>query len=133
MSHAENPDHLAWVRRLNSRWIVHHGLGESAEAYLDYLTKVDPKRLGRSCRIAHRLAHQAGHDDPKPWFYAGLFSLASVEEARQFLANRWFTISAIPSLAAELGYTNLPDTIGQDAREKIQRIRKALTVLLAST
>ncbi len=126
MKNAETPDQVAWVRRLNCRWIVHHGLGQSAEAYLDHLAKTDPQRLERSCRTAQQLARLAKQEDPKPWFYAGLFSLANVDEARQFLADRWFTISAIPALAAELGSTIPPEAMGAAAREKIQRIQEAL-------
>ena len=129
MKNAETPDQVAWVRRLNCRWIVHHGLGQSAEAYLDHLAKTDPQRLERSCRIAQQLARLAKQEDPKPWFYAGLFSLANVDEARQFLADRWFTISAIPALAAELGSTIPPGAMGGVAREKIQRIREALSAV----
>jgi len=132
MNDAETPDQVAWVRRTNCRWIVRHGLGESAELYLDHLAKTDPQRLERSCRIAHQLARQVKQEDPKPWFYAGLFSLANVGEAKEFLTNRWFTISAIPALTAELGSTIPPGTMGAAAREKIQRIRKALSDLLVS-
>ena len=132
MKEAETPDQVAWARRINSRWIVHHGLGESAGAYLDYLAKTDPQRLERSCRIAQQLARQAKQEDPKPWFYAGLFSQANVDEARQFLADRWFTISAIPALTAELGSTIPPGAMGAAAREKIQQIREALSALLVS-
>ena len=75
---------------------------------------------------------EAAPEDPKPWFYAGLFSLATVEEARRFLANHSFTLSAIPSLSTEL----CPDTptrpIGEAALDKIARIRQALSRLLAS-
>lgn len=133
MNDAKASDQIAWARRINCRWIVHHGLGVSAELYLDHLAKADPQRLERSCRIAQQLTRQAKQEDPKPWFYAGLFSLANVDEAGQFLANHWFTISAIPSLAAELGSTIPPGAMGAAAREKIQRIREALSDLLVSS
>lgn len=124
--------YVAWACRLNERWIVHHGLDQRAKAYMDHLSKVDPRRLERSCRLAHHLARQAAPEDPKPWFYAGLFSLATVEEAREFLANHWFTLSAIPSLPAELCPGTAAGAIGQAARDKIARIRQALSCLLAS-
>lgn len=132
MADAET-SYVAWANRLNGRWIVHHGLDQRAKAYMDRLAQVDPRRLERSCQLAHQLARQAAPEDPKPWFYAGLFSLATVEEAREFLANHWFTLSAIPSLTAELCR---PDTatgaLGEAAREKIARIRQALSCALAS-
>ena len=124
--------YVAWANRLNGRWIVHHGLDQRAKAYMDHLAKVDPRRLERSCQLAHQLARQAAPEDPKPWFYAGLFSLATVEEAREFLANHWFTLSAIPSLTAELCPATAAGAIGQAARDKIARIRQALSCLLAS-
>jgi hypothetical protein len=117
---------------VNQRWIVHHGLDERAEAYIDHLAKTDPERLERSCQLAHQLAHQARREDPKPWFYAGLFSLATVDEAREFLANHWFTLSAIPSLPVELCADAPAGAIGKASRTKIARIRKALSRLLTS-
>ena len=60
-------------------------------------------------------------EDPKPWFYAGLFSLATPEEAERFAGTHWLTSSAIaeeqdPRLTAES-----PELI-----EKLGRIREAL-------
>lgn len=124
--------HVVWAKRMNQRWIVHHGLDERAEAYMDHLAKTDPERLQRSCRLAHQLAHQARREDPKPWFYAGLFSLATVEEARKFLAHHWFTLSAIPSLPAGLCPDAPTGDIGEDSRNKIARIRQALSRLLTA-
>src|SRR4051794_20202758 len=71
--------YVAWAYRVNGRWIVHHGLDQRAKAYMDHLAGVDPRRLERSCQLAHQLARQAAPEDPKPWFYAGLFSLADAE------------------------------------------------------
>src|ERR1041384_2872948 len=61
---------------------------------------------------------EAAPEDPKPWFYAGLFSLATVEEARRFLANHSFTLSAIPSLSTELCPGSPTRPIGEAARDK---------------
>lgn len=131
MSEAET-SYVAWANRLNARWIVHHGLDKRAKAYMDHLARVDPARLERSCRLAYRLARQAAPEDPKPWFYAGLFSLATVEEAKEFLTNHWFTVSAIPSLPAGICPATVGDAIGQAGRNKIARIKQALACLLAS-
>lgn len=88
--HAKHP--IDAVRRINRRWIVHGGLRESAAAYLDALAVNDAGRLRRSCALAMALVHQAPADeDPKPWFYGGLFALATPSEAEQFLADHVLT------------------------------------------
>lgn len=93
------PDHLeAWIRRVNDRWLVHSGLNHHARAYMDRLTVLDPRRLARSCEIVHRLMKL--HDpasDPKPWFYGGLFSLATPDEEGQYLDGHRFTRLLLPS------------------------------------
>ncbi|MHC1769750.1 MAG: hypothetical protein AB9869_36630 [Verrucomicrobiia bacterium] len=126
-------DYVAWAKRVNGRWIVHQGLDERAKGYMDHLEETDPKRLERSCRLAYQLVRQAGPEDPKPWFYAGLFSLATVEEATKFFASHWFTLSAIPSLADRVRPTAPADSIGQAAHDKLGRIRQALADLLATS
>jgi hypothetical protein len=98
---------------------------------MDHLAKVDPERLERSCQLAYQLAREAAPEDPKPCFYAGLFSLATVEEAEEFLANHWFTLSSIPSLTAQSCPASTAGAIGQAASDKIARIRQTLSRLLA--
>ena len=124
--------YVAWANRINGRWIVHHGLDQRARAYMDHLAKIDPRRLERSCQLAHQLAREAAPEDPKPWFYAGLFSLATVEEAEEFLANHWFTLSSIPSLRAQSCPASTAGAIGQAASDKIAQIRQTLSRLLTS-
>ncbi len=128
-----NKDYVAWAKRVNGRWIVHQGLDARAQDYMDHLEEADPKRLERSCRLAYQLVRQGGHEDPKPWFYAGLFSLVTVEEATRFVARHWFTLSAIPSLADRLCPPAPTASIGQAARDKLARIRQALADLLAAS
>ncbi|WP_265596187.1 hypothetical protein [Verrucomicrobium sp. BvORR106] len=93
------PDLLeAWIRRVNDRWLVRSGLNHHARAYMDRLVVADPRRLARSCEIVHRLMKL--HDpesDPKPWFYGGLFSLATPEEESQYLDGHRFTRMLLPS------------------------------------
>jgi hypothetical protein len=124
--------YVAWATRVNGRWIVHHGLNQRAKAYMDHLAEVDPERLERSCQLAYRLARHAAPEDPKPWFYAGLFSLATTEEAKEFLAHHWFTLSTLPFLGPELCPATPSGAIGQAARDKICRIRQALATALAA-
>lgn len=128
----EETSYVSWASRVNQRWIVHHGLDERAKAYMDHLAQVDPSRLEQSCHLAYQLARQAAREDPKPWFYAGLFSLATMEEARDFLANHWFTLSAIPSFSTLPSPADTAGPLGPAARDKLERIRQALSALLTS-
>jgi hypothetical protein len=120
-------DAVAWARRVNSRWIAHHGLSEDAGAYLAHLDRNDPDRLARSCRRAYRLVrHCAPAEDPKPWFYAALFSLATEPEVRQFLRNHWFTRATNPEWAAERDSMPGPGQVGGGTQDKLSRVRQAL-------
>lgn len=86
-----------WVRQVNARWLVHSDLRGSATAYLDHLEVTDPERLLDSCRIVRELMRRLGPaEDPKPRFYAGVFSLATPQEAQQYLHAHLFTLSLIP-------------------------------------
>jgi hypothetical protein len=123
----DEDDACAWVRAVNARWLVHHGLREDAAAYLDHLAAVDPGRLSRSCGIARSMVQRRDSEsDPKPWFYAGLFSLATAEEGRRFLAGHDFTRMAIPRLAEVLGSRVTPDRVGEATWAAVERIRAAL-------
>lgn len=127
-------DHVEWARRVNGRWIVHHGLNHSLSAYLDHLAKIDPERMARSCRLAHRLVHSIGPtEDPKPWFYGGMFSLATEAEARKYLAGHPLIASAVPCLRKD---ENLPAALksaGQETLEKIRRLRETLDRMAKSS
>ena len=70
------------------------------------------------------------NDDPKPWFYAGLFSLATVDEAKRFLAGHSFTVEAIPGLATAVGASASIEDTSADTQAKLTRIREALTQVL---
>jgi hypothetical protein len=89
-------NYIEWAREINTRWICHGRLPEAAAAWTDYLSEVDPARLAQSARRAFRLMMSAGPAvDPKPWFYAGLFSLAEAEERKTWLKDHPFTAAAI--------------------------------------
>jgi hypothetical protein len=121
---------VAWVRKVNSRWIVHHGLKERAESYLAHLEATDPTRLTTACERAARLVRACEPiEDPKPWFYAGLFSVSTVEEAGQYLAGHWFTAECIPSLAGHTKRCAPPEGIGPETQAKIARVRKVVAEL----
>ena len=127
------PDDIDWVRHVNGRWLVRSTFRADAKAYLDHLASTDPDRLRISCGRARRLARSHRDEDPKPWFYAGLFSLATPEEARRHLRGHDFTIACIPGLAdTELGSFH-QGNVGVATWEKIARIRSAITALDAES
>lgn len=115
---------------MNSRWIVHHGLEVRADAFMAHLEAADPVRLTVACERAARLVHACQPtEDPKPWFYAGLFSVATVEEAAEYLAGHWFTAECVPSLAGRSKRCTAPEGIGPETEAKIARVRRALSEL----
>jgi len=127
-------DLVAWARRVNSRWFVRDNFGDDAAAYLDHLARTDPDRLVRSCRNAQEMMKRRIHGvDPKPWFYAGLFSLATIAEARSSLARRWFTLKSLPALAAEFDHSDPPTKITEDTRTKLALIQRAVSEVLKSS
>lgn len=88
----EETKNVAKVRRINGRWIVRGHLRENATAYMDYLEKVDPLRLEKSCDLAMELVQRKQQiRDPKPLFYAGLFSMASKDEIALYLGEHAMT------------------------------------------
>lgn len=134
MTESEPEDAVAWVRRVNGRWLARPALKAAASAYLEHLASIDPARLDRSCRLARLLAERHGPaEDPKPWFYAGLFSLATVEEGRRFLAAHAFTRAAVPALAAADPDALDPATLSAKTWEKVLRIRRSIALALEGT
>lgn len=122
-------DDIDWVRHVNGRWIVRESLREDAAAFLESLSGTDPDRLRESCRRARSLTSAHPGEDPKPWFYAGLFSLATEAEAARFLKGHDFTIACIPRLADCSFRALRVDEVRPDTAEKIQRVRAALEAL----
>jgi hypothetical protein len=120
-------DHVAWANRVNARWIVHHNLNHNATAYLAHLAQVDQGRLAMSCRNAQRMVEQAEFEDPKPWFYAGLFSLATADEAATYLAAHWLT-NIVRDTAKQVATTG-PERVSESTAEKIRRLQAALAKL----
>lgn len=120
-------DEVAWVRRVNDRWIVRQNLRESASAYLDHLADTDTERLQLSCACAKHLTETFGKkEDPKPWFYAGLFRMATPEEAKRFLSKHDFTFSAISGLAEVKPPFFTEAMVHDHTTEKLRRIREVL-------
>ena len=86
-------DAIACAKRINRTWITKGGLAESTEKYFCHLEEVRPNDLEAVCREAVQAAKNASneHKDPKPAFYASIFSRATREERNDFLKNHFFT------------------------------------------
>lgn len=114
-----------WARRVNRTWIVRGGLDGDAEAWLEHLAELGDGRLERSCEAAKAMCDiRDRSEDPKPWFYAGLFSLATAEEARRFLAGHRITQAALPAMADDEGLRAWLDGVGAETRELVTRLRR---------
>ncbi|MEI6676581.1 MAG: hypothetical protein WCO57_15535 [Verrucomicrobiota bacterium] len=126
MLHRDTSDPIAWARRINRGWLVRGGLDQTTDAWLTHLEQSDPTRLLASCDIARALSRGPDRTlDPKPWFYAGLFSLASAAEARRHLTNHRFTAAAIPALALDPATTAFAAGLGPTSRELLTRVSDA--------
>ncbi|HRQ88278.1 MAG TPA: hypothetical protein PLA50_05735 [Bacteroidia bacterium] len=123
-------DDIRWARHVNGRWLVRESLRSDADAFLDHLAAVDPARFGRSCSRARRMMdHRQSDEDPKPWFYAGLFSLATREEAARYLKSHHFTVACIPAFDGfGIGVLRVEE-LRTDSVDKLFRVRQALAEL----
>lgn len=118
---------IDWAKRVNRSWIVRSDLNEHAEAWLDHLAALDDGRLLESCRAARDMgALRDRGEDPKPWFYSGLFHLASIPEAHQFLETHRVTKAAIPSMVDDESVRLWLDRVGPETRNLLARLREAL-------
>jgi len=118
---------LDWANTVNNRWIVHNNLNNSAQDWINHLTTLDDGRLISSCEIARAMCSLRDPlDDPKPWFYAGLFHLATVEEARHFLPNHRVTRATIPNMANDEAVLLWTDRINPETVALLARLREAL-------
>jgi len=118
---------IEWAGRVNQAWFVRGGLKEHAVEWMRYLMSVEDGRLLSSCEAARAMCGMRGPlADPKPWFYAGLFSLATVEEARRFLETHRVTRAAIPAMRNDETVLLWLDRVGPETRELIQRLRDSI-------
>ena len=116
-----------WAERVNSRWIVHFGLGERAEEWMAYLAVHDPQRLLATCQAARAMVALCSKEgDPKPWFYAGLFSEATVDEARRFLTGHRFTSATVPLLEDNPDVRDWVDDLGVETHDLLDKLRRSL-------
>ena len=123
-------DPVEWVRRVNRTWIVHGGLAERAEEWLAYLESLQDGRLKESCAIAHAMSRRRDHsEDPKPWFYAGLFSTATAAEAGRFLINHRLTPATVPAMWEDEAVMRWISGVGHETRRLLSRLRSDLQAI----
>jgi hypothetical protein len=94
---------IAYARRINRTWIVRGGLRENTVRYLDSLEARDPDLLRDVCQRAVDAAQRASHEqrDPKPDFYAALFSRTTEDERAEFLRDHQWTRRRAAELAGQ--------------------------------
>ncbi len=120
-------DPIEWAKLVNRTWIVHYNLNNAAHDWLEHLTALDDGRLIPSCEIAREMCHRRDPlDDPKPWFYAGLFHLATADEARKFLPNHRVTRATVPTMADDEAVLLWLDRITPETRLLLDRLRETI-------
>jgi len=65
--------------------------------------------------------------DPKPWFYVGLFQLATAVEARRFLETHRVTKALVPAMEDDPEVRLWLDRIGSETRELLGHLRHGLS------
>ena len=116
-----------WVKRVNRSWIVHNNLNDQADAWITYLAHLSDGRLNSSCEIARTMCDLRDPlDDPKPWFYAGLFHLATEAEAKRFLETHRVTKATVPTMVDDESVHLWIARISPETRELLERLRVAL-------
>jgi hypothetical protein len=124
---------IEWVKRVNNSWLVRNGLDARAREWLDHIAPDNDDRLLRSCQAARAMCGlRAPLEDPKPWFYAGLFCLATAAEAARFLHPHRVTTAALPSMAGDENVILWLDRAGAETRGLVLRLRVNLARLGAA-
>ena len=134
MKNSSNMPPIEWAGRVNQAWFVRGGLKEHATDWMKYLMQEDDGRLLPSCEAARTMCGLRDPlEDPKPWFYAGLFSLATAEEARRFLETHRVTKAVIPSMQDDENVMLWHDRVAPETRELIQRLREGIRRITLKT
>ncbi|MDP3851222.1 MAG: hypothetical protein Q8Q59_12010 [Luteolibacter sp.] len=127
MKHHSTLPTLEWVKRVNRSWLVRGNLNDCADAWLEHLAALGDGRLETSCAAARAMCgFRNPLDDPKPWFYAGLFSRATVEETRLFLDIHRLTKAALPVMRDKEEVLLWLDQVSPDTRDMVLRIREGI-------
>lgn len=130
MRHREIRSPIEWAERVNRSWLVRSNLNDHTEAWLDYLAANDAERLLKSCETARAMCEQRQQDDdPKPWFYSGIFQLATPAEARRFLDTHRVTKATVPAMADDPEVRLWLDRVGPETRELLARLHQGLARL----
>ncbi|MBK1817341.1 hypothetical protein JIN84_17100 [Luteolibacter yonseiensis] len=118
---------VEWAKRINRSWIVHNNLNDQAEAWINHLADTRDPRLEISCEAARAMCDRREPlDDPKPWFYAGLFHLATPDEAHRFLDLHRVTKATVSSMADDENVRLWINRISPETRELLERLRFSL-------
>jgi len=118
---------VEWVRRVNRTWLVHGGLDQAAEQWLDHLQATDPSRLEAACAAARAMCGiRQPLADPKPWFYAGLFHLATAGEAARFISAHRITLATVPAMWRDPDVISWLGRMGQETRDLVHALRDGI-------
>jgi hypothetical protein len=132
MNHHAAMPALDWVKRVNRSWVVRSDLNGHAESWLNYLAGLNDGRLQKSCEIARAMCSIRDRQiDPKPWFYAGLFSLATFEEAKLFIPTHRLTKSVVPAMRNDPDVLLWIDRVGPETDELVFRLRREVDRLIS--
>lgn len=127
MRHRDIKSPIEWARRVNRSWLVRSNLNDHAEAWLGHLEGLADGRLLKSCEIARAMCQLREPDgDPKPWFYGGLFQLATAAEARRFLETHRVTKALVPAMKDDPDVGLWLDRCGPETRELLGVLRRGL-------
>ncbi len=127
MRHREVISPVDWAKRVNRSWLVRSNLNDHADEWMAHLETLSDGRLEKSCQNARTMCDlRELDDDPKPWFYAGLFHLATEAEAKRFLSSHRVTKATVPSMDTDPEVHLWLERVGSETRELLQRLLKAL-------
>jgi hypothetical protein len=127
MKHRDIRSPIEWARRVNRSWLVRSNLNDHAEAWLSHLESLDDGRLLKSCEIARAMCQMRQPDgDPKPWFYAGLFQLATAVEAKRFLETHRVTKALVAAMENDPEVRLWLDRIGPETKDLLECLRQGL-------
>lgn len=127
MRHHPHMSPVEWAKRINRSWIVHNNLNDQAEAWIGYLAESEDPRLEVSCEAAQTMCDRREPlDDPKPWFYAGLFHLATPAEALRFLDVHRVTKATVSSMVNDESVQLWIARISPETKDLLERLRLSL-------
>ena len=131
MNHRAAMPAVDWAKRVNRSWITRSNLSDHAEAWMQYLARMEGDRLEKSCEIARDMCAIRNREiDPKPWFYSGLFSLATRAEAKYFISSHRLTKAIIPTMRNQEDVLLWMDRVGPETDELVNLLRQKIDQLI---